>query len=115
MKSDIFLSEVVDSRETGAGVIDVCAAADGSFDRASSMLEVRLDAYLHNFAGEQFRPAWLPKRDTIREHVPHEEIHEVGRDIFQRWVRKVHETVPRFIPLGADGKPDPGADRGGAA
>ncbi len=114
MQSDLFLSEVVDTRETDAGVLDVCAIADGKFDRGSSMLEVMLDAYLHNFAGDQFRPTWLPKSETLREHVPHEEMHEVGRDIFHRWVKKIHESVPRFIPLGADGKPAAGTVPGGA-
>lgn len=106
MKSDFFLSEVVDIRETDAGVIEACASAEGRFDRPTSQLEVKLDAYLQNSACEQFRPAWLPASETIKERVPHEEIHEVGRDIFRRWARKVHQSVPRFIPLGADGKPE---------
>lgn len=106
MTADIYLSEVVDTRETPAGVIEVCAVAEGRFDRASSHLMVKLDAYLQNSACEQFRPAWLPKGATVKEHVPREEIHEVGRDIFRQWVKKVHESVPRSIPLGADGKPE---------
>lgn len=105
MKADFFLSEVLDTRETDAGVIEVCASAEGHFDRASSNLAVKLDAYLQNSACEQFRPAWLPEGYTVREHVPREEIHELGRDIFRRWVRKVHESVPRTIPVGPDGKP----------
>ena len=105
MKSDLFLSEVVATRESGAGVLEVCAVASGQFDRAISMLEVKLDAYLQNFAGAQFRPRWLPKGDTVREHVPHAEMHEVGRDIFHRWVRKVNAAVPQTIPMGTDGLP----------
>ncbi len=105
MKSDIYLSEIVSRRGSDAAVIDVLAAADGRFDRASSRLEVRQDAYLQNFAGEQFRPAWLPNGGTVSEHVPHEEIHEVGRDIFHRWVRKVRESVPLDIPLDTHGNP----------
>jgi len=106
MKADFFLSEVVDTRETDGSVIEVCASAEGRFDRASSNLAVRLDAYLQNPACEQFRPAWLPKGATLNEHVPREEMSELGRDIFRRWVKRVHESVPRFIPLGADGKPE---------
>lgn len=105
MRSDIFLSEIVDTRETDAGVIEVCAGAEGQFDAASSHLQMKLDAYLQNFSGDQFRPDWLPKPEVVREHVPRTEIHEVGRDIFQQWVRRVHASVPRTIPVGADGKP----------
>jgi hypothetical protein len=67
---------------------------------------LKLDAYLQNFGGTQFRPAWLPKADTLREHVPHEEMHEVGRDMFRRWATKVSTAVPMTIPLADDGDPD---------
>lgn len=106
MKSDIFLSEVVDKRETVSGLLEVCASADGQFDRATSHLVVRLDAYLQDLQGEKFRPGWLPQAETIREHAPREEIHEVGRDIFRRWVKRVHSSLPGAIPLGPDGKPN---------
>lgn len=100
MKSDLFISEVVDTREVGQGVVEIYASVDGHHDRTSSMLEVKLDAYVQNHAGEQFRPSWLPAGQIFNEHVPHEEIREVGRDIFHRWVKKVHESVPREVVLG---------------
>jgi hypothetical protein len=96
----------VATRETDGGTQDVCAVANGQFDRATSMLEIKLDAYLHNFAGARFRPHWLPKSDTVREHVPHDEMHEVGRDIFHRWVGKVKGAVSLTIPMGVDGQPE---------
>ena len=100
MKSDLFINEVVDTREVGSGVVEIYASADGHHDRSTSVLEVKLDAYVQNHVGEQFRPSWIPRGQTIREHVAHEEIREVGRDMFHRWVKKVHESVPREVVLG---------------
>jgi hypothetical protein len=97
MKSDIFLSEVLEKRGDGGGAIEVCASADGKYDHAASVLSVTLDAYLQDFKGTQSRPEWLPKGETVREHVAHEELREVGHDIFHRWVKRVRETVPREI------------------
>jgi hypothetical protein len=105
MKSDLFLSEVVATRESEAGVLEVCAVAEGQFDRATSMLEVKLDAYLHNFTGAQLRPYWLPKSNQVTEHVSHDEIHEVGRDIFHRWVEKLKRAIPNPIPATGEGQP----------
>ena len=99
MKSDIFISEVVDTREVGKDIIEVCANVDGRYDRASSTLEIKQDAYLQNPAGEQFRPSWFPQGETIREHLPHEEIQELGRSIFHRWVKRVREAVPQEMVL----------------
>ena len=100
MKSDLFLSEVVTTRETACGAIEVCALADGKFDGASSMLELRTDAYLQDTSGAQFRPDWLPHGETVREHVPHEELRELGREVFGRWVRRVRDAVPQEIGEG---------------
>jgi hypothetical protein len=105
MKSDIYLSEVVESRETPAGVVEVCASAEGKYESAGSVLEVKLDAHVQNIAGEKARPAWLPKGETVREHVAHEEIREIGRDMFQRWVKRVRAATPQEVPMTADGKP----------
>jgi hypothetical protein len=99
MKSDILISDVVDTREVGKDVIEICANVDGHYDRTSSLLEIKQDAFLRNHAGEQFRPSWLPQGETIREHLPHEEIQELGRSIFHRWVKRVHDAVPREVVL----------------
>lgn len=100
MKSDLFISEVVDTREVGLGVVEIYASADGRHDPASSMLEVKLDAYVQNHAGEQFRPSWIPQAHTLIDHVPREDMREVGRDMFHRWVKRVHESIPREVVLG---------------
>ena len=106
MKADVFLSEVVETRETPRSVIEACASAEGHYDRAASQLILKLDAYLQDLAGEQFRPAWLPKCETVKEGVAHEEMRELGREVFQQWVKRVHAAVPREIPLTAEGRPD---------
>ena len=53
MKSDIFLSEVLDKRDTERGVVEVCANAEGKYDHSTSVLAVTLDAYLQEFTGTQ--------------------------------------------------------------
>jgi hypothetical protein len=39
------------------------------------------------------RPEWLPRGETLREHVSVEEASEMARDIFWRWTKKVRESA----------------------
>lgn len=100
MKCVIDTSEVLGTVETPEGNCEVCAAAEAGFDEAAGQLAVRLEAFLRP-AGllvkeRHFRAAWLPRNETVTESVAREECHEVAREIFHRWVRKVREAAPQL-------------------
>ena len=42
------------------------------------------------------RAAWLPPNETVSESVARDECHEVAREIFHRWVRRVREAAPKL-------------------
>ena len=100
MKRIIDTSEVLGRADTLEGPCEVCASADASFDESSGRLVVKLDAFLRPtdlLAKERhFRAGWLPNSATVIESVAREESHEVAREIFHRWTRKVREAAPQL-------------------
>lgn len=98
MKRIIDTSELLGTVEVPEGRCEVCASADAAFDETAGRLTVKLDAFLRPadiLAKERhFRATWLPKNETLTESVAPEECHQVVRDIFRRWVRKVREAAP---------------------
>ena len=42
------------------------------------------------------RADWLPANESVTESVSREECHDVAREIFRRWVRKVKEAAPHL-------------------
>jgi len=103
MKRVIDTSEVLGTVETPEGTCELGASADAGFDESAGRLVVTLEAFLRpaGFLAKErrFRAKWLPKNETVTETVAREECHEVAREIFDRWVRKVRETAPRLHPL----------------
>ena len=100
MKRIIDTSEVLGTVEAPGGMCELCASADASFDEAAGRLVVKLEAFLRPadlLAKERrFRADWLPENETVTESVAREECHEVAREIFLRWVRKVREATPQL-------------------
>ena len=100
MKRIIDTSEVLGRVDVSEGPCEVCASADATFDESTERLVVKLDAFLRPIdllAKERhFRAAWLPKSDMVIESVAPEESHEVAREIFHRWARKVREAAPQL-------------------
>jgi hypothetical protein len=100
MKRIIDTSEVLGTVEQPEGPCEVCASAQANLDEAAGKLVVQLDAFLRPTAllakERHFRADWLPKSETVRESVAREECHEVAREIFHRWVRKVREAAPQL-------------------
>lgn len=78
---------------------EVCAEAEATHDRATSMLTVRLRAFLrtleHTHLGETGTAAWLPAQETVTEHVDREEAAEMAKDVFASWCHKVGRAIPR--------------------
>jgi hypothetical protein len=103
MKRVIDTSEVLGTVETPEGTCELGASADAGFDEAAGRLVVKLEAFLRpaEFLAKErhFRAKWLPDNETVTETVAHEECHDVAREIFNRWVRKVREAAPRLHPV----------------
>lgn len=98
MKHVIETSEVLGTVDVPEGNSELCASAAAGFDETSGRLVVQLEAFLRP-AGflvkeRHFRADWLPSNETVTEHVAREECHEVAREIFHRWVRRVRESAP---------------------
>ena len=87
MKRIIDTSEVLGTVEVPEGASELCASAEASFDEEAGRLLVK---------ERRFRADWLPKNETVTESVAREECHEVAREIFHRWVRKVREAAPQL-------------------
>ena len=100
MKRIIDTSEVLGTVEVPQGLCELCASADASFDEGAGRLVVNLEAFLRPtdllVKERHFRADWLPKNETVTETVTREECHEMAREIFHRWVRKVREAAPQL-------------------
>ena len=98
MKRIIDTSEALGPVETPQGSLELCATAEASYDEEAGRLVVQLGAFLRPIGllvkEQHSRANWLPENETIKESVAREECHEVAREIFQRWVRKVREAAP---------------------
>jgi len=98
MKRVIDTTEVVGTVEAREGRCEVCAEADAGYDEEAARLVVKLDAFLRttDLRAKERRllAEWLPKPQTVQEHVGREEGVAMAREIFQRWARKVKEAIP---------------------
>ena len=100
MKRIIDTSEALGTLEMPQGVSELCASADASFDEEAGRLVMKLEAFLRPtdllVKEQHFRADWLPENETVTESVARQECHEVAREIFGRWVRKVREAAPQL-------------------
>jgi hypothetical protein len=100
MKRVIDSSEVLGMVNTADGVCEICATADASYDEASGKLIVDLDSWLRKtdirVKEQHIKTDWLPQPEKISESVGPDEMHELAREIFHRWVRKVREAAPHL-------------------
>jgi len=98
MKRIIDTSEVLGLVETPKGPREICIAASAHYDEATTILVVKLEAFLRttDVRSKETRGVadWLPRPETVRESVGPEEAVEVARDIFHRWARKVRQAAP---------------------
>ena len=98
MRKIISISEIVAAHEIPAGSEEICASAEADYDEANSQLVVELASCFRvadRRGREQCVPqAWLPKAQTVKESVPPEEAVPAAKDIFQRWVHKMRQSIP---------------------
>jgi hypothetical protein len=85
------------------GSLQVCASAEGEYDHAAEKISVALDAFTRRASasedGAHIPQPWLPRGETVREHLPRSEADEFVKDVFHRWVEKVRASVPHDLPL----------------
>lgn len=98
MKHIVNTSEVLGTVETPEGSAELCACADANYDEAAGRLVVKLDTFLRPtdllVKERHLHANWLPSGEMVTESTGREECHEVAREIFHRWVRKVREAAP---------------------
>ena len=90
--------QVLGQVESDGSSHDVVAEAVASHDRKSNLLTVSLRSFLRAGQLDEFgkisSPAWLPAPQIVTEHVVAEEAHEMAKDIFASWRRKVSAAIP---------------------
>ncbi|HKS38884.1 MAG TPA: hypothetical protein VJW76_16945 [Verrucomicrobiae bacterium] len=103
MRRVISLSEIVELLELEDGWDEVCATAEATYNAATGSIAVRLNSFVRTVdlstGGRHLAPRWLPRSETVRESVPLDEAVPFARDIFQRWVKKVRQSIPSSVNL----------------
>ncbi len=97
MKNLLSISDIVETLENRAGTCEVCATAEARYEEAASLLVVECDCFLRvvhqRGADESSRPAWLPRKDSVKTSVAREEAVAAAKEIFRSWVKKVRQAV----------------------
>lgn len=89
---------ILQTREVGRSVYEVCATAQALFDETAQAMVLQLDCFVRRFELTQpdlvLRPAWLPKRDSVRIRLSADEAPTAAKEIFDDWTEKVRRTIP---------------------
>jgi hypothetical protein len=89
---------IIETREAGARVFEICATASAAYYDDTHDLVVELASMVravhHDGPDEELHPSWLPRADKVRIHLDREEAPEAAKDVFQAWSRKVRESIP---------------------
>lgn len=97
MRRVLSISEVVDTLATPSGAVEVLATGDAGYDEDRAQMEMRLDSEFRPVAAtlaDHAPPAArLPRQDTVRMGLDWAEALPAARDIFQSWVKRVHQSV----------------------
>jgi hypothetical protein len=97
MTHNLSLSEIVDRLPLDNGMGDVTACAEADYLASAHQLTVRLSAHVCPEDGtatdRHLRPEWLPKDEVVTEGVEAAETHELTREVFHSWVKKVRTAA----------------------
>lgn len=76
---------------------EIFAEGTATYDEPSKMLTMNLTGFLQEEGGSRtiFHPRWMPRQQTDREHVDHEEATDLGREIFRRWCDSIQHAAPQ--------------------
>jgi len=95
----ISIAEIVETLPDAGGEIEVGATADATYDSAAEKISVALGSFARRLAssgkGEHLPQRWLPPAEQVTEHLSRDEATTFAKDVFQSWVRKVREAIPR--------------------
>lgn len=77
---------------------EVVASAEAGYEDATGELVLGLGAFLRPVdirRKERHVDAdWLPRAQTVREHVSRDEAGDLAKDVFHRWVARVRQSIP---------------------
>jgi hypothetical protein len=100
-----FKHEILGFVELNGKTHEVCVTADSQYDDNSCQLSIKLDRYLRlrDLLAEEkhIDASWLPKTETIKNSVSMEEITDYVAEVFEFWVRKVKNSIPKKLAVTA--------------
>jgi hypothetical protein len=103
MKRLISSSEIIGLFTREDHEFEVCATGEANFDEGKSELIIELDNFIRPVdlrAKEAHLSAdWLPRKRALKESVSQDEAVDLAKDIFQRWVGKVRQSIPSPIHI----------------
>ena len=103
MKRLISSSEIIGLFTRDDHEFEVCATGEANFDEGKSELIIELDNFIRPVdlrAKEAHLSAdWLPRKLALKESVSQDEAVDLAKDIFQRWVGKVRQSIPSPIHI----------------
>ena len=98
----MFISEIIETLGEGESETEICATAEARYDSAAQKITVTLDSFARCvFASGDRQPKrepWLPAAESVTEHLAADETQAFTKDVFQSWVKKVRDTIPRQTP-----------------
>jgi hypothetical protein len=101
MKRIFLTSQIVGNCRIESQDLEACATAEALYDEEQSQLIIELDSFLRpadiRFKEEHLPADFLPEKETFKESVSQDEAPELARDIFQRWVRTVRQSVTSMV------------------
>jgi hypothetical protein len=92
--------DIIETKSIDAESYEICACAKAALDESGPELVIELDAFVRRFEMRgkdvQFRPAWLPRKDTVRMRTASDEAADAAKEVFGSWVKKVRGAIPPF-------------------
>lgn len=101
MKKIFSTSRIVGTCRMHNQDVETCATAEANYDEDQSQLRIELNSFVRptdlRFKEEHFAADFLPTKQTVTESVSQDEAPELARDIFQRWVRTVRQSMTSLV------------------
>ena len=90
--------DIIETKSIDSDSYEICGCARALLDESSPELVIELDAFVRRFEMRgkdiQFRPGWLPRKDTVRMRTASDEAAEAAKEVFRSWVKKVRAAIP---------------------
>ena len=100
------IAQIVETKMVRGEPYEIWATATAQYDEAGSKLVVELESFVRRVnlrgADADFKRAWLPALDTVKDSVPIEEAYLEANEIFSRWAHRVRASIPSTSELEAE-------------